>query len=119
MNVHWPPVDDGTTTYRPTADRSRLANGKHGGDDPVAGHFALDVTFDAINLGINGITQSRGTFSNRIEHGPNIRRRTSNYAQDFTRGSLLFQCFGEFLEKPHIFDGDDGLIGKGFEKGNL
>ena len=39
--------------------------------------------------------------------------------KDFTRGSLLLQRFLEFLEQPHVLDGDDGLIGEGFEQLDL
>ena len=46
----------------------------------------------------------------------NIRWRARNNAQDFTRRRLLFQRFLEFLEQPHVFDGDHGLRGKGFKQ---
>ena len=39
--------------------------------------------------------------------------------KDFTRGRLLFQRFLEFLEQPHVLDGDHGLIGEGFEQLDL
>ena len=40
-------------------------------------------------------------------------------AQDFARRRLLLQRFLEFLEQPHILDGDHRLIGEGFEQLDL
>src|SRR5215471_9940287 len=119
MNVHWLPVDDGTTTYGPTADRSALANRKHRGNDPVTRHLALDVTFDAINLGINGVAQSCSSLCDHIQHRLNIRRRAGYDAQYFTRRGLLLQRLFEFSEEPDVLDGDHGLVGEGFEKSDL
>src|SRR5262249_28605819 len=56
---------------------------------------------------------------NRVEHGLNIRRRTSDNTQDFTRRSLLFQRLFEFLKQSHILDGDHRLIGESLEKRDL
>ena len=39
--------------------------------------------------------------------------------KDFTGRSLLLQRFLEFLEQPHILDGDDRLIGEGFKELDL
>ena len=43
--------------------------------------------------------------------------------QDFTRRRLLLQRLGQFaiavlqfLEQPHVLDGDDRLVGEGFEQ---
>src|SRR5262245_16498175 len=48
-----------------------------------------------------------------------VRRRTSDHTQDFTRRGLLLQRFLEFLEQPHILDGDNRLVGEGPEQRNL
>ena len=39
--------------------------------------------------------------------------------KDLTRCRLLLQRFFEFLEQPHVLDGDDSLIGEGFQKLDL
>ena len=61
----------------------------------------------------------RGVLSNGIQHRLNISRRTGDDAENLTRRCLLLQCFLEFLEQPHVLDGDDRLVGEGFEKPNL
>src|SRR5215470_13472806 len=113
MNVHWPPVDDGTTTYRPTADRAALANRKHGGNNPMARNLTLDFTFDAIDLRIRCTAQPCGSLCDYIEHRLNICRRASDDAQNLARRRLLFQRFSEFLKQPHVFDRNHSLIGEG------
>ena len=46
--------------------------------------------------------------------------------QNLARGRLLLQSFGkiavallQFLEQPHVLDGDDRLIGEGFQQRDL
>ena len=39
--------------------------------------------------------------------------------KNFTRGSLLLQRLFEFLEQPHVLDGDHGLVGEGFQQLDL
>ena len=59
------------------------------------------------------------TFCDSIKYRLDIRRRAGNHAKDFARGSLLFQRFFEFLEQPHVLDGDDSLVGEGFKQFDL
>src|SRR5262245_29291901 len=47
------------------------------------------------------------------------RRRTGNHAQYFTRRGLLLQRLLEFFEKPHILDGDHGLISESLDQLDL
>src|SRR5262245_65650581 len=55
----------------------------------------------------------------RIQHRLNISWRASDDAQNLTRRRLLFQRFLEFLEQPHVLNGDHGLVGKGFKELDL
>ena len=55
----------------------------------------------------------------RIQYRLNIRRRAGDDAQNFARRSLLLQRFLEFLEQPHVLDGDHRLVGEGFEQLDL
>ena len=65
-------------------------------------------------------SHNRAAFSaTTSKHRLNIRRRAGNDPQDFTRGRLLLQRFLQFLEQPDVLNGDDRLVGEGFEKGNL
>ena len=54
-----------------------------------------------------------------IQHRLNIRRRAGDDAQNLARRSLLFQRFFEFLEQPHVLDGDHRLMGERLEKLDL
>ena len=60
------------------------------------------------------ITQPRGILRDHIQHRLDIGRRAGDDAQDFTRRRLLLQRFLEFLEQPHVLDGDHRLIGESF-----
>src|SRR5215470_365985 len=113
MNVHWPPVDDGTTTYRPTADRAALANRKNRGNNPMARNLTLDFTFDAIDLRIRCTSQPCGSLCDYVEHRLNICRRASDDAQNLARRRLLFQRFSEFLKQADVFDRNHSLISEG------
>ena len=67
----------------------------------------------------SGLAQPRRILCNGIQHRLNIRRRAGDHAQDLTRRGLLLQRLLEFLEQPHILDGDHRLVGEGFEKLDL
>ena len=79
-----------------------------------------NIAFDATNMTASSASHSRAAFSaTTSKHRLNIRRRAGDDAQDLARRRLLLQRLFEFLEQPHIFDGDHGLIGEGFEKFDL
>ena len=83
------------------------------------GYQSKHVTIDATNQSVICITQPCGILRNSIQHRLNIGRRAGDHAQDFTRRRLLFQRLGEFLEQPHVLDGDHGLVGEGLQKLDL
>src|SRR6266545_1541234 len=60
-----------------------------------------------------------GILSHCIQHRLNVRGRAGDYAQNFTRRSLLFQRLLQFVEQPHVFNGDNGLISKGLQQLDL
>ena len=71
------------------------------------------------NLSVVCVTQPRGILRDHIQYRLNIRRRAGDDTQDFTRRRLLLQRLLEFLEQPHVLDGDHGLVGEGFEQLDL
>ena len=85
----------------------------------MARHVRKLVTINAHNHSVICLTQPRGILCHHIQHRLNIRRRTGDDAQDFTRRGLLLQRLLEFLEQPHVLDGDHRLVGKGFEQLDL
>ena len=65
------------------------------------------------------VAQPCGILCHHVQHRLNIRRRAGDDAQDFARRRLLLQRFFEFLEQPHVLDGDHSLIGEGFDQVDL
>ena len=72
------------------------------------------ITLKQANRRVIGPAHPSRALCNRIQHRLNVRRRTSDDAQDLTRGSLLLQRLLEFLEQPHVLDGDNRLVGESF-----
>src|SRR5688572_6885485 len=85
----------------------------------ISRHSSHHITVDALDESARSITQVGRAFCDRVQHGLNIGRRAGDDTEDFARGSLLFQRFLQFGEQPDVFDGDDCLIGEGFEKSDL
>src|SRR5262249_16412439 len=80
---------------------------------------SLKIPVDAKDQRIARLAQPRRILRHSIQNWLHIRRRAGDDAQDLTRRSLLLQRLLEFLEQSHVFDGNDGLIGEGFEQLNL
>src|SRR5215471_12740018 len=62
----------------------------------------------------------------RIEHPLQIERRPADDLQNISGGRLLFQGFCQLpfacllsLEQSRVLDGDDGLVGEGFDQSDL
>src|SRR5262245_32540955 len=71
------------------------------------------IPIDQSNHRIVGTAYARGIFSNRVQHGLDIRGRAGNYAENLTRRRLLFQRFLELFEQPDVLNRDHGLVGEG------
>ena len=118
MNMNRLPVDD--------RSRGRMARGneppllqttrRH---RPKGCHGSKGITLDTLDLSISCVTEPRRVFGNHIEHRLNIGRRAGDDAKNLARRRLLFQRLGEFLEQPHVLDGDHGLVGEGLEERDL
>ena len=61
-----------------------------------------------------------------VKHRLHVRGRAADDTEHLGRRCLMLQGFAqfcvaflEFFEQPDVLDGDDGLIGKGFEKSDL
>src|SRR5262249_49604889 len=77
------------------------------------------LAIDTIDQGIATVTQSRRVLGHRIQHGLTIRRRAANDTEDLTRRGLLLQRLLEFVEQPHILDGDNRLVCERLKKFDL
>ena len=71
-------------------------------------------------------TNSCRALDDGIEDRLHIGGRATNDAEHLGGGRLMLQGFAQFritllqfLEQPHVFDSDDRLVGKGFEKRDL
>ena len=86
---------------------------------PHERHDPKFVAFKSVNIRVGCIAKPRGIFRDHIQHRLYVRRRAGDDAQDFTRRRLLLQRFLEFLEQPHVLDGDHRLVGEGFKQLDL
>ena len=76
-------------------------------------HSLHDIAIDTIDRSISALAQPRGILGDGIQHWLNIRRRAGDHAQYFTRRCLLLQALRvEFLEQPHVLDGDHAWSAK-------
>ena len=66
-----------------------------------------------------GITQPRGAFSDGVEDRLQVKSGAADDLQDLAYRRLLLERLFCLVEEPHIFDGDDGLIGECLEKLDL
>ena len=71
-------------------------------------------------------TNPRRALDDGVEHRLHVGRRAADDAEHLGRCRLMLQGLAQFcvallqfFEQPHVLDGDDGLIGEGFEKLDL
>src|SRR5215471_6417204 len=67
-----------------------------------------------------------GALDDGVEDWLHVSGRTADNAEHFGRCRLMLQRFAQFciallqfLEQPHVLDGDHGLVCEGFKKCNL
>src|SRR5207248_2203893 len=85
----------------------------------ILGDKADGTTVRAPDEHVFRATHARRILRDRVQYRLYIRRRAGDDAQDFTRRSLLFQRFFQFLKQPHVLDGDHRLVGESFKELNL
>ena len=71
-------------------------------------------------------TNPRSALDDGVEHRLHVSRRAADDAEHLGRRRLMLQrlaqlrvALAEFFEQAHVFDGDHGLVGEGFEKSDL
>ena len=71
-------------------------------------------------------TNPGGALDDGVEDRLHVRRRAADDAEHLGRRRLMLQrlaqfrvALAEFLEQPHVLDGDHRLVGEGFEKRDL
>src|SRR5690348_8882094 len=84
------------------------------------------VTVVESQRNVINLANCRRALDDGIEHRLHIRRRTADDSEHLGRCGLMLQGFAqfcvalaEFLEQPHILNGNDGLVGEGFQKSDL
>ena len=112
-------VDKRATMYR-GANQGVLGADGASRDRPIARDFSKPSAFKLhSNTCIGRSTNSGCVLSYSIQHRLDIRRRASDDAQNLAGRGLLLQRLGEFLEQPHVLNGDDRLVSEGFEQLDL
>jgi hypothetical protein len=131
LALHVSDVEGPSVQHRSTSDSS--ADKRKGcfpdgasGNRSVMGYKEEPVAFPAPDVSVGRFTQASRALRYGIEHGPDISRRAGDDAEDFARGGLLLQSFGEvaiarllLVDKPGVFYRNDSLVGKGFEQLDL
>ena len=71
-------------------------------------------------------TNPGGALDDGVEDRLHVRRRAADDAEHLGRCRLMLQGLAQFcvallhlLEQSHVLDGDDGLVGEGFEELDL
>src|SRR5262249_51916051 len=82
-------------------------------DGPMMRRQSEFVTLNEPNQCVIGPAHLSGTFGYRIQYRLDVRRRAGDDPKDCTSRRLLLQRFLEFLEQPHVLDGDHRLVGEG------
>ena len=116
MNVNRSAVDDGAAGRRAATERPSTSAT---GIGPYAATCSSTSPSTRSIKASSRVAQPRGASRYRIQNRLYIRRRAGDDAQNLTRRRLLFQRFFEFLEQPHVLDGDDGLVGESFKELDL
>src|SRR5262245_31545796 len=97
MDVNHSAVNHGPARGPPTADRRPFPT-RCVWQWPVMGYRSQDIALDAHYPSVVSIAQPPSILCNHIQHRLNVRRRTGNDAQDFTRRRLLLQRLLELVE---------------------
>src|SRR5262245_28000788 len=92
----------------------------------MVSHEAQTIAKHLKDRGVMRIAQSRCGLDQRIEYFLHVERRPADDLQNIGGGRLLLESLREValacllrLEQPSVLDGDDGLVGEGFEKVDL
>jgi len=123
-DMHGRPVDGGTPRHRCPVEVPLLADER--ADRTVMRHDAQPHPNRQVGDAVGGSADTRGGLRDGLEHWLDVRRRARDHAEDLGRGRLLGEAVSQFtmallqfLEQPHVFHGDDGLVGEGLEKRDL
>src|SRR5215831_15073221 len=117
MEMNRLPVDYSSAWNRASAHNRICASARW--NSPIMGYEPNHVTIKAADKSVVCLTQPRGILCNHIKHWLNVRWRTGDYTQYFTRSRLLLQRLLEFVEQADILKCDHRLIGKRFEELDL
>ena len=86
----------------------------------VVGHETDHLSVKAEYDPVRSSAQMHRIVGDRLKNRPKVRRRFAyDDAQHFRSRRLLLSRFSQLPEQPRILDGDDGLVGKCLDKGNL
>src|SRR5215813_6677035 len=122
---------DGLSVYHCSAQRPTTVHRSNfllpvNWDRSMRGYKPKLIIVSTPNCSVACVAQPCSVLCNHVEHRLNIGRRTSNDTQDLTRRGLLLQRLSQlavtilqFLEQPHVLDGDHRLVRKGCDKLDL
>src|SRR5262249_37633181 len=119
-------MNGATFQQRPSCRRTAVAPDRHMADDLgklSRESVGCDANESALLLGSNRalirVAKPRSRFDQGLQYRVQIESRTTDRLEHVGGGGLLLQRFTKLVKQPRIFDGDDGLGGKGFHKRDL
>src|SRR5215831_9944044 len=118
MNVNSSPINHGSTGYTTALNRSRLIRLRNW-NCSVRGRWPKDVIICTVNYGVGSVTQPRRVLRHSIQNWLHVSRRAGDDTQNLTCCRLVLQRLLKFLKQTHVLDGNDRLVGEGFENFDL
>src|SRR5262245_41063463 len=80
----------------------------------IISHCAENLAVESEYDSSFGVAKPRRVLNQGIEDWLEIKGGATDDFEHFTRRSLLFERFLEFLEQLHVFDRNHGLVSEGF-----
>ncbi len=112
-------VADDAGADRVTARLERVARPMLVRAGAVRGLQVNQLAVESRHIRKLGRAKGGRTLGDRIEHRLHVRGRTCNDAKDLRGRRLPLQRLLRLVEQAHVFDRDHGLVGEGFQEGDV
>src|SRR5262245_58558266 len=119
--MNCPPLQRSPSRSRssPSADHILMQEISEFRQGSIISHRAENLAVESEYDSSFGVAKPRRVLNQGIEDWLEIKGGATDDFEHFTRRSLLLQRFLEFLEQPHVLDGNDGLVSECFEEIDL
>src|SRR5262249_11737750 len=87
--------------------------------DIGVGDQVNEIAVELEHSALARVAQSFRVRRDDVEYRLDVSWRATDDAQELAGRRLLFERLLRLVEQPHVFNGNDGLIGEGLEQGDL